>query len=75
VGFASSVTLYEALRYLPLLLVCIVGVTPLPKKLFDRLKDKPAVMYATPVLCALILVLCTAYLVDSTFSPFLYYIF
>ena len=75
VGFATPVVLYEALRYLPLLLVCIVGATPLPKKLFDKVKDKPVVTYATPVLCALVLVLCTAYLVDSTFSPFLYYIF
>ena len=75
VGFASSVTLYEALRYLPLLLVCFVGATPLPKKLFDKVKQNGAVAYAVPALCALLLVLCTAYLVDSTFSPFLYYIF
>ena len=74
-GFASPVALYEALRYLPLLLVCFVGATPLPKKLYGKLKDKPIVAFATPVACALILVLCTAYLVDSTFSPFLYYIF
>ncbi len=75
VGFASPVIIYEALRYLPLLIICIVGATPLPKKIFEKIKDKPVVMYATPVLCAAILVLCTAYLVDSTFSPFLYYIF
>jgi alginate O-acetyltransferase complex protein AlgI len=75
VGFASPVALYEALRYLPLLIVCFVGVTPLPKQLFEKIKDKPLVAYTTPVACALLLVLCTAYLVDSTFSPFLYYIF
>ncbi len=75
VGFATPIALYEALRYLPLLLVCFIGVTPLPKKLFDKIKDKPLVAYATPVACALVLVLCTAYLVDSTFSRFLYYIF
>ncbi len=75
VGFASPVVVYEALRYLPLLVVCFVGATPLPKRIFEKIRQKPAVTYATPVLCALILLLCTAYLVDSTFSPFLYYIF
>ena len=75
VAFATPVVLYEALRYLPLLVICIIGATPLPKRLFEKIQDKPAVSYAVPFVCALILVLCTAYLVDSTFSPFLYYIF
>ena len=75
VGVASPIAVYEALRYLPLLLICFVGATPLPKRLFDKIKEKSAVSWAVPALCALLLVLCTAYLVDSTFSPFLYYIF
>lgn len=72
-GFASQVVWYQILHLLPLLLIAAVGATPLPKRCFEVLQKKaPRTRILVPVLCAAALILCTAYLVDSTFSPFAY---
>ncbi len=72
-GLSSAVVGYQLLRLLPLLLIAAVGATPLPKYLWDRLQARfPRAAGLVPILSALCLVLCTAYLVDSTFSPFAY---
>lgn len=68
--------MYTVLRALPLLAICIIGATPLPARLFAALRRRAtAVRVAVPVLCCLCMLLSTAYLVDSTFSPFLYFEF
>ena len=73
VGFAGEVVVYRLLRSLPLLLLACVGVTPLPKEIMKKLLAKyPALGWVTPLLCAAALLLCAAYMVDSTFSPFAY---
>ena len=67
---------YEILRNLPLLALCAVGMTPLPKRLFWRLYEKHrAARWATVGLCTAGLAVCTAYLVDSSYNPFLYFRF
>ncbi|MBR5601890.1 MAG: MBOAT family protein, partial [Clostridia bacterium] len=61
---------------LPLILFASIGATPWPKTLWEKLHQKhPRLAFLMPIGCLAILILCTAYLVDSTFSPFLYYIF
>ena len=75
-GFFGGGTGYELLRNLPLLAICIVGMTPLPKKLFWRAYEKSRVTaWVSVALCAVGLLLCTAYLVDSSYNPFLYFRF
>ena len=75
-SFATPTVVYDLLRYLPLLLICVLAATPLPKRLFDALKDRFVTMrYAQVLLIAGAFLVITAYLVDSTFSPFLYYRF
>ncbi len=75
-SFATPTVLYDLLRYLPLLLICVLAATPLPKRLFDALKNRFVTMrYAQVLLIAGAFLVITAYLVDSTFSPFLYYRF
>ena len=75
-GAFDSVVVYDLLHALPLLMICAVGCTPLPAKCFRRLCEKFSVFdLLTPVFTLLLLALCTAYMVDNTFSPFLYYIF
>ena len=76
IGLADGVFLYELLRNLPLLLICAVGMTPLPKRLYWRLYERSRLMDAlTVALCMAGLLLCTAYLVDSSYNPFLYFRF
>ena len=53
----------------------IVGSTPLVKQTAAKLgKTKPGAILE-PVVLALLLLVCTAYLVDGSFCPFLYFRF
>ncbi len=72
-GFTSATVTYQLLRMLPLILLAAVGATPLPKRLWEWLRAKSErTAILVPILSAAALLLCTAYLVDSTFSPFAY---
>ncbi|MBR4873086.1 MAG: MBOAT family protein [Clostridia bacterium] len=69
---------YEVTRNLVPLAVMLVGCTPLPRRLFHRfLTSRPNV--ARPIAlttgAALLLFLCTAYLADASYNPFLYFRF
>jgi alginate O-acetyltransferase complex protein AlgI len=72
-GFSTPVATYQLLRLLPLLAIAIVGATPLPKKVLEKLcaKCQWLVLPLTVAGTAMVL-LCVAYMVDSTFSPFAY---
>jgi len=72
-GFTNATVTYQLLRLLPLLLIAAVGATPLPRTLWKRFTENRSwTSVLIPLLCACALLLCTAYLVDSTFSPFAY---
>ena len=61
---------------LVLLLVAAVGSVPLFKLAHDRVAARPAVrLVAAPAYHTSLLVLSYAYLIDSTFNPFLYFRF
>ena len=76
VAFASKTNVYDMLRLMPLAVLCAIASTPVPKRYFDRLWEKcNAFQTAVPFLMGGTFLLCVAYMVDSTFSPFLYYIF
>lgn len=70
---------YELRSSAVLLLVAAVGATPLPKRLFERaLKTRvgrAVLPVAGPVLLLGLFLLATAYLVDGSFNPFLYFRF
>lgn len=75
-GFIDSVALYDLTRNLPYLLLLGIASTPLPRKLFYRLYEKkPSFRTVAAVGGILLLVVCTAYLVASSYNPFIYYIF
>lgn len=76
VKFTTTIVSYDCLRLIPMFAVCAVASTPLMKNVYNRILEKFKIAaYLNPVLAGGSLVLCTAYMVDSTFSPFLYYIF
>ena len=60
--------------YLPVLIVAIAASTPLLKKLWQRIPEKPRQLLS-PVLILLGLLLCTAKLTNDTYNPFLYFRF
>ena len=72
-GISSSVVWYQVLHLLPLLLIAAVGATPLPRRCFEKMTSRfEKTKILIPLLCLVALILCTAYMVDSTFSPFAY---
>lgn len=78
-GLVSPQTLYYLSSYGVLLVIAVIGATPWPKRLAERfaagtvgVRVMPVVQ---PVVLLVLLVVCTAYLVDGSFNPFLYFRF
>ena len=68
-------TLYRLLSCAPLFLIGFVGCGPWVRDLCRRLEAKKAAPWLEAVVMALLLTVSTAYLVDGSFSPFLYFRF
>ncbi len=68
-------TLYCLGSFSILFLAGILGATPLPKTLVRKALDSKPGPILEAVLMVLALLICTAYLVDGSFSPFLYFRF
>lgn len=72
-------TLYDLTANIGLWITLIIASTPLSKNLWQRVKTTPWGAKLTPVLVPLfigfILIISTAYLVDSSYNPFLYFRF
>lgn len=65
-------TLFYLKNYVVFFIVCIIGITPLCKNIYSRLKNKDLINI---VLMVLLLLASTAYIIDATFMPFLYFRF
>ncbi|MBQ9957046.1 MAG: MBOAT family protein [Ruminococcus sp.] len=70
---------YYTLSFITILIIAVIGATPLPKKIVTALSSKKhgavAVNIAEPVVLILLLAVCVSYLVDGSFNPFLYFRF
>ncbi len=73
-GFKSANDLFNLREYAVVFIVCILACLPLGKKLYDRLSGRLKA-WLTPVMIAVVLILSTAYLVNATYNPFLYFRF
>lgn len=71
----SDDTIYNLSSYAVLLIVALIGATPLCKSIFKKTEKNAAVQIIEVIGVAIILILCTAYLVDGSFNPFLYFRF
>lgn len=71
----SADTLYSLRSYGVLLIVAVIGATPIFKKLGSKIEKTKVSSLLEPIAICLILVVCTAYLVDGSFNPFLYFRF
>ena len=74
---ASAEAVYQLRSCAVLLAVAAIGATPLPRRAFDALgktRGGPAALTVLePVGLVGMLAVCTAYLVDGSFNPFLYF--
>ncbi len=75
-GFASSLDVYNLVRNLVFFAVLVIASTPLPKKLYYKLTDRSATARGIAAVgTAAATLVCIAYLVDSSYNPFLYFRF
>lgn len=62
-----------------ILVISLVGATNLPKKIYQKCRNLRVIDYCLvivePIVLVMLLLLCTAYLVDGSFNPFLYFRF
>ncbi len=79
IPFISEEWLYYLRSYGVVLIVAIIGATPLVKKLVLSVKKKSTgekiMNIAEPIMLVALLLVITAYLVDGSFNPFLYFKF
>lgn len=77
-GIISSEAMYQLLSFLPLLLICAVAATPLPKKIYEKITQKSCdvvLISSDTAWIIIIMVLSVAYLISGSYNPFLYFRF
>lgn len=75
IPFCTEDTLYNLRSYLVLLAVAFTAATPIYRKIGHKLEKTTVAVVLEPICVAAILILSTAYLVDGSFNPFLYFRF
>lgn len=77
--FVNSYTLYYLKSYLVTIIIAIIGATPLLKNVIERISQKEqlkkVVNILEPVCIVVLLFVATAYIVDNSYNPFLYFRF
>ncbi len=73
--FSSADSLYYIKSFAPLIVIAGVGSTELPARLGRYIMTKKYSAVIEPVWYALLLIVSTAFLIDGTFNPFLYFRF
>lgn len=79
IPLVSKEFIYYLSSYAVVLLVAIIGATPVPKILYNKLNSikycNAVTSVLEPIVILFLLVLCTAFLIDGSFNPFLYFRF
>ena len=79
ISVLSAEAVYYFKSNLVILLIAIAGATPVCKRLVNKLeassKGAAVVGILEPIVLMILMLLCTAYLVDGSFNPFLYFRF
>lgn len=73
-GFSAPSDGYYLSSFAIIFAIAIIACTPFAKNLFCKFPEKVQSV-AAPILISLTLVVCTGYLVDATYNPFLYFRF
>lgn len=77
--FINQYTLYYLRSYAVILVIAIIGATPVLKNIIEKIKEndkcKKLINLLEPIVIISILLIVTAYLVDNSYNPFLYFRF
>lgn len=71
----SQESLYYFKSYFVVIIIGIIGATPILKNIACSNKISKIGNFIEPIFLLLILILCTSYIVDGSFNPFLYFRF
>lgn len=79
IPFWSAKTGYYLSSFAVIIIIAIIGATPLPKRIVLKMKETRVGALVCdilePVIVVVLLLIVTAYFVDGSFSPFLYFRF
>ena len=70
--------IYQLKNYISIFIISLIGATPLMSIIINKLektKVKPLINILEPIYYILLLILTTAFLIDASFNPFLYFRF
>lgn len=73
-SFINSATLFFLRDHFVLLTVCVIACTPFGKNLMHTIRES-RFFWMIPVLTVVSFLICTAFIVDGTYNPFLYFRF
>ena len=74
--FINEYTIYYLKSYLVTFIIAIIGATPTLKNLIEKSKKYDKILNICElILIPILLIIVTAYLVDSSYNPFLYFRF
>lgn len=71
----SQESIYYFKSYFIVIIVGIIGATPILKNIVNSNKFSKFVNLVEPVFLLVILIVCTSYIIDGSFNPFLYFRF
>lgn len=75
IPFVDGLSLFYLRNNIGLLVILVIASTPLFKNLFSKYVMNKKAEWIVPVLVILGIIICTAYIVDATYNPFLYFRF
>lgn len=75
-NFIDQNTIFILRNNIFLIIISIIGATPLLRNLYRKyIKETKAAIIIEPLLIMILLIMSTAYLIDGSFNPFLYFRF
>ena len=75
IPFTNFETIYYLKSYLVVLIISFASATPILKLIKSKVKDNIVFDILEILFCIFILILCTSFLIDASFNPFLYFRF
>ena len=75
IPLVSNESIYYLKSYFVVIFVGVVGSTPMLKNVVNKSKMKKLINLIEPIFLLSILLICTSYIVDGSFNPFLYFRF
>lgn len=74
-SIVSDESIYYLKSYFIVLIIGIIGSTPILKTIYNKIKSKKIKNLLEPIFLLFIFVISTSYIIDDSFNPFLYFRF